>query len=179
MLIDFIGHPKLGDHYINNRRYSELLKFATSGGLDRDNIIFVSNTKGDMLSETLDMLKTAGFDILYTQSNESIDDIVNKIEDLKDWDIKEYNTQAIIGGCNLGGCVINAKPMSAVFWQLKGYKTTIHLPLCAEYEQPGTNAVEKVYRSIEQLFHFTKQYKAFGIEYCTDFHRLKMTYKEA
>ena len=76
MLIDFIGHPKLGDHYINNRRYSELLKFATSGGLDRDNIIFVSNTKGDMLSETLDMLKTAGFDILYTQSNESIDDIV-------------------------------------------------------------------------------------------------------
>ena len=82
---------------------------------------------------------------------------------IKDWDIKEYNTQAIIGGCNLGGCVINAKPMSAVFWQLKGYKTTIHLPLCAEYEQPGTNAVEKVYRSIEQLFHFTKQYKAFPL----------------
>jgi hypothetical protein len=93
------------------------------------------------------------------------------------WDIKEYNTQVIIGGCNLGGCVINAKPMSAVFWQLKGYKTTIHLPLCAEYEQPGANQIEKVYRSIEQLFHFTKEYKAFGIEYCTDFHRLKMAYK--
>ena len=38
MLIDFIGHPKLGDDYTNNRRYSELLKFATSSKLDRDNI---------------------------------------------------------------------------------------------------------------------------------------------
>lgn len=177
MLIDFIGHPKLGDHYTNNRRYSELLKFATSSKLDRDNIIFVSNTRGDMLSETLDMLKTAGFDILYTQSDESINNIVDKIKDIKGWDIKQYTTQVIIGGCNLGGCVINAKPISAVFWQKKGFKTTIHLPLCAEYEQPGTNAVEKVYRSIEQLNHFTKEYKAFDIEYCNDFHRLRMTYK--
>ena len=178
MLIDFIGHPKLGDHYTNNRRYSELLKFATSSKLDRDNIIFVSNTKGDMLSETLDMLKTAGFDILYTQSDESINDIVDKIKDIKGWDIKQYTTQAIIGGCNLGGCVINAKPTSAVFWHQKGFKTTIHLPLCAEYEQPGTNAVEKVYRSIEQLNHFTKEYKAFGIEYCNDFHRLMLAYND-
>ena len=177
MLIDFIGHPKLGDHYTNNRRYSELLKFATSSKLDRDNIIFVSNTRGDMLSETLNMLKTAGFDILYTQSDESINNIVDKIKDIKGWDIKQYTTQVIIGGCNLGGCVINAKPISAVFWQKKGFKTTIHLPLCAEYEQPGTNAVEKVYRSIEQLNHFTKEYKAFDIEYCNDFHRLRMTYK--
>ncbi|MGA1049491.1 MAG: hypothetical protein ACO3UU_15920 [Minisyncoccia bacterium] len=177
MLIDFIGHPKLGDHYTNNRRYSELLKFATSSKLDRDNIIFVSNTRGDMLSETLDMLKTAGFDILYTQSDESINNIVDKIKDIKGWDIKQYTTQVIIGGCNLGGCVINAKPISAVFWQKKGFKTTIHLPLCAEYEQPGTNAVEKVYRSIEQLNHFTKEYKAFDIEYCNDFHRLRMTFK--
>jgi hypothetical protein len=177
MLIDFIGHPKLGDDYTNNRRYSELLKFATSSKLDRDNIIFVSNTRGDILSETLDMLKTAGFDILYTQSDESINNIVDKIKDIKGWDIKQYTTQVIIGGCNLGGCVINAKPISAVFWQKKGFKTTIHLPLCAEYEQPGTNAVEKVYRSIEQLNHFTKEYKAFDIEYCNDFHRLRMTYK--
>ena len=177
MLIDFIGHPKLGDHYTNNRRYSELLKFATSSKLDRDNIIFVSNTRGDMLSETLDMLKTAGFDILYTQSDESINNIVDKIKDIKGWDIKQYTTQVIIGGCNLGGCVINAKPMSAVFWQKKGFKTTIHLPLCAEYEQPGTNAVEKVYRSIEQLNHFTKEYRAFAIEYCNDFHRLMLAYK--
>ena len=177
MLIDFIGHPKLGDHYTNNRRYSELLKFATSSKLDRDNIIFVSNTRGDMLSETLDMLKTAGFDILYTQSDESINNIVDKIKDIKGWDIKQYTTQVIIGGCNLGGCVINSKPISSVFWQKKGFKTTIHLPLCAEYEQPGTNAVEKVYRSIEQLNHFTKEYKAFDIEYCNDFHRLRMTYK--
>ena len=97
MLIDFIGHPKLGDHYTNNRRYSELLKFATSSKLDRDNIIFVSNTRGDMLSETLDMLKTAGFDILYTQSDESINNIVDKIKDIKGWDIKQYTTQVIIG----------------------------------------------------------------------------------
>ena len=184
MLIDFVGHPKLGDDYINNRRYSELLKFATSSKLDRDNIIFVSNTKGDMLSwpnafsETLDILKTAGFDILYTQSDESINDIVDKIKDIKGWDMKQYTTQAIIGGCNLGGCVINAKPMSAVFWQRKGYKTTIHLPLCAEYEQSGVNAVEKVYRSIEQLFHFTKEHNAFGIEYCNDFDRLMMTFND-
>ena len=177
MLIDFIGHPKLGDDYTNNRRYSELLKFATSGKIDRDNIIFVSNTRGDILSETLDMLKTAGFDILYTQSDESINNIVDKIKDIKGWDIKQYTTQVIIGGCNLGGCVIKTKPISAVFWQKKGFKTTIHLPLCAEYEQPGTNAVEKVYRSIEQLNHFTKEYRAFNIEYCNDFHRLRMTYK--
>ena len=179
MLIDFIGHPKLGDHYMNTRRYSELLKFATSSGLDRDNIIFVSNQKGDMLSETLGMLKTAGFDIVYSNNDEPILEILSKIKDVKDWDIREYNTQAIIGGCNLGGCVINAKQMSAVHWHLKGYKTTIHLPLCAEYEQPGVNAVEKVYRSIEQLNHFTKEYKAYGIEYCNDFHRLHMTFKSA
>lgn len=183
MLIDFIGHPKLGDHYTNNRRYSELLKFSVSKKLDRDNIIFVSNStpfydpkSGELLHETFNMLTTAGFDILYVKDNESINDIIDKIKAIKKWDIKQYTTQAIIGGCNLGGCVINAKPISAVFWQKKGFKTTIHLPLCAEYEQPGTNAVEKVYRSIEQLNHFTKEYKAFDIEYCNDFYRLKMTY---
>ncbi len=193
ILIDFIGHPSLGDQYTNDRRYSELLKFATSKNLDKDNIVFVTNQRpghelpnmrniySHKLFEILSMLYVADYKVIYTHPEESISNIINKIKDNKDlkWDIKEYNTQVIIGGCNLGGCVINAKPMSAVFWQLKGYKTTIHLPLCAEYEQPGTNQVEKIYRSIEQLFHFTKEYKAFGIEYCTDFHRLKMTYKGA
>ena len=183
MLIDFIGHPSLGDQYTNDRRYSELLKFATSKNIDKDKIVFVTNERPghDKLFEILTMLSVANYKIIYTPPEESISNIINKIQDHKDllWDIKEYNTQVIIGGCNLGGCVINAKPMSAVFWQLKGYKTTIHFPLCAEYEQPGINQVEKVYRSIEQLFHFTKEYKAFGIEYCTDFHRLKMTYKGA
>ena len=83
MLIDFIGHPKLGDHYTNTRRYSELLKFATSSGLDRDNIIFVSNQKGDMLSETLGMLKTAGFDIVYSNNDEPILEILSKIKDVE------------------------------------------------------------------------------------------------
>lgn len=179
MLIDFIGHPLLGDQYTNGRRYSELLKFATCSNLDKDNIVFVTNERPEHneFSELLAMLHGAGYDIVYTSSEEQIPNIIEKVEDHMNWDIKEYNTQVIIGGCNLGGCVINAKPMSAVFWQLKGYKTTIHLPLCAEYEQPGANQIEKVYRSIEQLFHFTKEYKAFGIEYCTDFHRLKMAYK--
>jgi len=183
MLIHFTGHPKLGDHYTNTRRYSELLKFATSVNLDRDNIVFVSNQNPyrekdpGMMLPTFEILKTNGFDMIYTEDDETILEILSKVKDVKDWDIKEYNTQIIIGGTNLGGCVINSKKASAVHWRVKGYKTIIHLPLCAEYEQPGINAVEKVYRSIEQLIHFTTEYKAYGIKYCNDFHKLQFTFQ--
>ena len=180
LLIDFKGHPLLGDEYVNNRRYSELQKFLTARSINRENIVFVSNHKSDdpKLMELFNMANTVGYTTRYIDELVSMSDICDTIQLAMGWDVTPSDTQIIIGGCNFGGCVINAKKISAVHWSGKGFQTTIHLPLCAEYEQPGVNSTEKVYNGFKQVYDFIKEHNAFDIQLTDKFEQLELTFYE-
>ena len=188
LLIDFQGHPLLGDEYVNNTRYSEIQKFLTARNINREDIVFVSNTISDRkLEELFKMARTVGFKtITLTEKKEpregvdtSIRELFNIIHEKLGWDIELSNTQIIIGGCNFGGCVVNSKKIAAVHWAQLGFKTTIHLPLCAEYEQPGVNSTEKAYNGFKQAYDLIKEYKAFNNIQLTDkFEQLELTFYE-
>ena len=178
LLIDFKGHPLLGDEYVNNTRYSEIQRFLTSKNISREHLIFISNHKSydPKLMELFNMANTVGYTTRYIDELASMSDICNTIQLAVGWDVTPHDTQIIIGGCNFGGCVINAKPISAVHWSKIGYQTIIHLPMCAEYEQPGVNSTEKAYNGFKQVYDFIKEHNAFDIQLTDKFEQLNFSF---
>ena len=171
LLIDFLGHPILGDEYVNNKRYSELLNFLQTELEQRKDIIFVSNVKvgekgsSEKLNEIFEMANNLGFNTLqiYGQGIDALH-IIDKIYKVAGWKISPSDTQIILGGCNLGGCITDQTNYGAVFWSELGFKTIIHLPLCAEYEQPGVSQVEKICNGFSRLYNTIQNKKAFNIK---------------
>ncbi len=189
LLIDFKGHPILGDEYVNNKRYSELQKLicnvekACCFARLESELYFVSNMGEEYdkkLNEILKMARTNGFKILQisktlrlNDGDHTIEELSKHIKDNFHFQIDPSNTQIIIGGNNLGGCVVKSKMISAVYWTKLGYKTTIHVPLCGEYEQTGINQVEKTYYGFQKLYTIIKDYKAFDIHMSSEWHEIK------
>ncbi len=185
LLIDFIGAPLLGDDYVNNRRYSELQRLALGNNIDKEKLIIVTNTKKGndrKLDAILTMCKTHyGFKVVQlSEYNEIKSMTITYIDSLVHqaigWHARPSDTQIIIGGCELGGCVINAKPISAVHWSKIGYQTIIHLPMCAEYEQPGVNSTEKAYNGFKQVYDHIKEHNAFDIQLTDKFEQLNFSF---
>lgn len=189
LLIDFLGHPILEDDYVNSKRYSELKKFITTVTLrNKKNMIFVSNmikSYDIKLTEILKMARANGFNTLqisgppFTDINArdsgdyTIEELSDEIFKVTGWKVDSNDTQIIIGGCNLGGCVITSKKFSAVYWNKLKFKTTIHLPLCADYEQHGTDKTEKAYNSFHNLYNCIKNYEAFNIKISNDINQIR------
>lgn len=69
------------------------------------------------------------------------------------------DTEIVIGGCNTSGCVLKSKMCSAKYFAEKNYKTTILLPMCAEYSQHGINDIEKNMRAFARIFKYAKKEK--------------------
>ena len=67
--------------------------------------------------------------------------------------------KVVIGGCNTAGCVISTKGFSAAAWANKGYDTTIFLPMCADYQQPGVDPYEKSIAAFTLLYNRIKHLK--------------------
>jgi len=184
LLIDFLGHPILEDNYVNSKRYSELIKFvSTLPSTNKENIIFVSNmikSYDNKLTEIFKMARAVGFDTLQISGpiardsgDYTIKEISDEIFKVTGWKVDSNDTQIIIGGCNLGGCVITSKKFSAVYWNKLEFKTTIHLPLCADYEQHGTDKTEKAYNSFHNLYNLIKKYQAFNIKISNDIKEIR------
>jgi len=184
LLIDFLGHPILEDDYVNSKRYSELKKFVTGAPLtNKKNIIFVSNmikSYDNKLNEIFKMARAVGFDTLQISGpierdsgDYTIEELSDEIFKITGWKVDSNNTQIIIGGCNLGGCVITSKKFSAVYWNKLKFRTIIHLPLCADYEQHGTDKTEKAYNAFYKLYNLIKKYNAFNIKISNDINEIK------
>ena len=184
MLIDFGEHPGITDDiYTNNKRYSELQKLLTN--VDRrTELYFVTNLpyiKDPRLAEILKMARTTGHHTLEitetlrpNSGDHTIEEVSNHLKLKFDIEISPLDTQIIIGGNNIAGCIANSKQISAVYWSNAGYKTTIHVPLCGEYEQPGINQVERVYYGFQKLYTVIKKHNAFdNISMSTEWHEIR------
>ena len=183
LLIDFRGHPILGDDYVNNHRYGEIqrLMLRNSGKVKKEDILFVSNNGAGYdkkLNELFKMAELINFNTLQLSENYdgdyTVDEIIDIIFKMTGYKIDSKFTQIIIGGCNLGGCVTNAKNISAINWSKLNFKTTIHLPLCAEYEQPGSNQVERVCGGFREMYTIIRDNKAFDIRVTDHIKQLKI-----
>lgn len=180
LLLDFHGHPLLGDDYVNNKRYSELQKLICRK--NQSEIYFVSNmpTENDKkLGEILRMARTVGYKTLEirrtlrpNEGDHTIEELSNHIKLKFDIVIDPSDTQIVIGGNNLGGCISQAKMISAVHWSKLDYRTTIHVPLCGEYEQPGMNQVERTYYGFQRLYSNIKEHKAFDIQLSSEWNEI-------
>lgn len=58
---------------------------------------------------------------------------------------------------------------------MKGYKTKIYLPMCAEYEHKGINDFERNILGVAQLYKHMRAYNCLGIEICKEFSDLELT----
>ena len=71
---------------------------------------------------------------------------------------KNYRiNNVILGGTNLAGCVLRSKPYSAIHWARRGYHTQIYLPLCADYQLPGINQVERNLHATSILYNVIRE----------------------
>lgn len=166
LLIDFKGHPALGSEYLNNRRYAEVQKILTDTQIDKSNIIFAvsKGNKDEKLDELKFMAIHLGFKFYEYNLDTTFDELKQQLLQHHNFIIDQNDTQIIVGGTNTAGCVIkSSKPMNAIESHLKGYRTTIYLPMCAEYEQPGINDVERTMVSLVEVYKWIKKYRAYSI----------------
>ena len=67
--------------------------------------------------------------------------------------------------------------MNAIQSHIKGYITTIYLPMCAEYEQPGINDVERTMVSLVEVYKWIKKFRAYKITLETNYSALNLPKK--
>jgi len=148
LLIDFHGHPVLdpNDHD-NNVRYAHLREMMFRSKPEW--IIMSDHHPKDLaIQEIRKLVKIEGkhpwIDIDYDELKEPCPPPAQIIEKVKrETDQPFVKNQIIIGGCNTGGCVLNARCYSAIAWAKLGWHVKVHLPLCADYQKFGTTAAER------------------------------------
>ena len=158
VLIDFYGHPDLTtDRYSDSVRYSYLTEIISSAHIDKKQISFYTNQidpRDLRLQELKHMAISNGFNW--------VNEIPKDIE------------QVIIAGTNTSGCVFKKEGLGALYWTMKGYKTKIYLPMCAEYEHKGINDFERNILGVASLYKQMQKEKCFNIKICRDFNDLNL-----
>tara|TARA_A200000159_G_C7290887_1_gene325690 strand:+ start:666 stop:1214 length:549 start_codon:yes stop_codon:yes gene_type:complete len=155
MLIDFEGHPVLGDEFINNQRFSTLN--ALLNPVREKPLFIISNHlphRHKRVEEVAKMVKIENRHIWKTinPDDSSVESIV---EEVKQMDYRIENV--IIGGTNISGCVLRTKPYSAISWAKKGYDVQILSNMCADYQITGVNALEQNQNSVAIVWHEVAQ----------------------
>lgn len=160
LLIDFEGHPSLGDSYINNLRYSTLIDLFMDLEINRDKILFVSNSMSEKLEEVKSFGVSKGFEWLDVENNASVPSLIKTLKRSGKFKLDKKSTQVIFGGTNTSGCVLGAKPMGARSFARAGYKCKLYLPMCADYFIKGINEVDKMMYSMAAIYKSLKENNA-------------------
>ena len=177
LLIDFEGHPALGDYALNETRFSKLKEFIFPTSSDKERIwneplVIVSShtyyrgeskkirTLEDMVKQEIkedrSHIKWITID---PQAKHTIQDILNMIKKLPGAPKIRKNkptTPIIIGGTNTAGCIVDARPYSAVNLAKEGYYTQILLPMCADYQVKGVTTADKQMQAFSSLYNRIK-----------------------
>lgn len=156
LLIDFNGHPSLGDDNMNNLRYKYLQDIAFDPNY---RVVFMSNhdDRHSKLNEIQKMVTTENYHKwinIGTGDNSDTYTVFDIEQLLATHGLRPQNI--VIGGCNTAGCVISTKGWSAIHWAKKGYDTTICLPMCADYQMPGIDSYEKSITAFTVLYNRIK-----------------------
>jgi len=161
LLIDFEGHPALGDNYMNNLRFSYLNQFLFSGASghhDEPSLIISSHHYDAHHKKTWElelMTKADGLHKWVTISPADKElDYKDIIEIAKEKDVNI--TDIFIAGCNTCGCVALSRGYSAVHWAKAGYNVKIMLSMCADYQVKGDSTIEKNIVAFARLYEIIK-----------------------
>ncbi len=163
LLIDFHGHPVLGDDHTNNMRYGHLMELLNN---NHQPLCIVSDHLPDRHDKVNEIEKiTINEKAHYWNRIDpdkypsvTIKEIENTLQ-TKETKIKIHNV--IIGGTNLAGCVLRSKTYSAIQWAKAGYHTQIYLPMCADYQLPGVNQVERNLHATSILYNVIREERLF------------------
>ena len=175
LLIDFEGHPALGDYALNETRFSKLKEFIfpTSSDIERmEPLVIVSShtylrgeskkirTLEDMVKQEIkedrSHIKWITID---PQAKHTIQDILNMIKKLPVSPKIRKNkptTPILSGGSNTAGCIADTRPYSAVNLAKEGYYTQILLPMCADYQVKGVTTADKHMQAFSSLYNRIK-----------------------
>jgi len=177
LLIDFEGHPILGDDMTNNLRYSYLksLIFNDAEG-DIYDLLVVSDhaeehpkmTEIQRMSEiegrhtwiNINPDRACGNSWIDGEAveNFSIQTIIDKVAEYG------YEIQnVIVGGCNTNGCVFNSTSYSSAKWAHAGYPVQIMLPMCADYQLTGLDMIEVNIMAFSGLYTQIKEHGLFNL----------------
>jgi hypothetical protein len=177
LLIDFEGHPILGDDMTNNLRYSYLksLIFNDAEG-DIYDLLVVSDhaeehpkmTEIQRMSEiegrhtwiNINPDRACGNSWIDGEAveNFSIQTIIDKVAEYG------YEIQnVVVGGCNTNGCVFNSTSYSSAKWAHAGYPVQIMLPMCADYQLTGLDMIEVNIMAFSGLYTQIKEHGLFNL----------------
>ena len=163
LLIDFNGHKILVDEYINKLRYSTLQQIVSDDSIDRNETVICSIGNSGIDLKLIEIKKMAVVDgwkwLEINDAMSSIETIEKLVKEKLNFYMNNTDTEIVIGGCNTSGCVLKSKMSSAKYFAEKNYKTTILLPMCAEYSQHGINDIEKNMRAFGKVYTYIKNKK--------------------
>lgn len=158
LLIDFEGHPVLGNDYINNLRYSTLIDIIHVENIDTRNIIFVSNSADEKLNEIKNLALSKGLTWVDVDNNASVSSLIKFLNNKYNFICHRKKTHVIFGGTNTSGCVLGGKAMGLRSWAKAKYKCTLYFPLCAEYYVQGINEIDKIMHSMTAIYKSLKEH---------------------
>lgn len=177
LLIDFEGHPILGDDMTNNLRYSYLKSLIFNDAVgDIYDLLVVSDhaeehpkmTEIQRMSEiegrhtwiNINPDRACGNSWIDGEAveNFSIQTIIDKVAEYG------YEIQnVIVGGCNTNGCVFNSTSYSSAKWAHAGYPVQIMLPMCADYQLTGLDMIEVNIMAFSGLYTQIKEHGLFNL----------------
>jgi len=155
MLIDFHGHPILGDDHTNNQRYSKLAEMICNPFYD---LVIVSthnkekHSKMEEYKKMVDIEERHTWIVIDPDKKPTPTDIA---ELCKEKGFKIGNV--IMGGTNTAGCIIRSRSFSAAKWAQAGYEVQIWLPLCAENQLTGVNQLEREQKAFSIVYREIKK----------------------
>jgi hypothetical protein len=165
-LIDFIGHPAMGDHYMNDARYQHLSEIIKHANVEECVILSTKINynrfleKFEKLVEYKNLADEYGWTWVElqaeTQDTISVPEVVQYLKS-KNISIT-HDTTIIFGGTNTSGCVFTTRPSSLVNWAQREYKTILHLGLSTDYHSTGLHPTEKESKAFAEIYQYLKKY---------------------
>ena len=166
LMIDFQGQPGLQDQNYMNSRYVALLDILNRRNINREKCIIVyfgTKLEDKQLMSMIEfsrLEKWQSFDITIETNNAydniTIDEFCKIIKKYTTFEIAPHITNIIVGGTETSGCVFDNKNVGAFHWALRGYDTSIYLPLCCDFSSYGLTWLDKQKAGLSIIFQTIK-----------------------
>jgi hypothetical protein len=166
LLIDFEGHPAMGDEHTNHLRYSCLNGLLSIP--DSDLYIISNHLQGISSDDKSTHLKMCEIEKMVAAEGRHTWRNIDPDKEISVKDIEAilekdgYRIKnVILGGCNTAGCVLRTRGYSAQKWAEAGHNVQIYLPMCADYQLAGLNQAERNLKAFTIMYTIIKHHNLF------------------